>query len=96
VRALATRLGSLQLGETQLVLPATLGAGAAAELHERLAPLAPTGIALTHTDATDHLGAVVELACTAALPLAFVLDGLALPGALAPADPDRIAERLLR
>jgi flagellar biosynthesis GTPase FlhF len=96
VRALATTLASLDVRETQLVLPATLGPGAAAELCERLAPLAPDAIALTHADATDHLGTTVELACTTNLPLSFVARGGDLPGALAPADPRELAERLLR
>jgi flagellar biosynthesis GTPase FlhF len=94
--ALATRLAALAPGELHLTLPATLGPGPAAELHERLAPLRPHGIALTHADATDHLGAVVELACTTALPLAFVATaGEDLATALRPADPCELAERLL-
>ena len=62
---------------------------------EWLAPLQPTGIAITHADATEHIGAVVELSCATRLPLAYVNSGLALPGALAPADPTQLAERLL-
>jgi flagellar biosynthesis protein FlhF len=92
---LAKRLAALGLEETQLVVPATLSAVSARELHERLAPLRPTALAMTHADATDHVGTVVELACATGLPLAYVADGIALPGALAPADPARMAERLL-
>lgn len=95
IAGLAKRLAALALDETQLVVPATLSAVAARELRERLASLKPTAIAMTHGDATDHVGAVVELACATALPLAYVADGIALPGGLAPADPARIAERLL-
>jgi flagellar biosynthesis protein FlhF len=95
IAELASGLVPLALDETQLVVPAPLSAGAAAELRERLAPLRPTGIAMSHADTTDHLGPVVELACACRVPLAYVADGLALPGALAPADPLRIAEGLL-
>lgn len=95
VAQMAAELAPLQLDEIQLVVPATLSATVAEELVERLAPLQPTGIAMTHADATDHIGAVVDLACATRLPLAYVNSGLELPGALAPADPAQLAERLL-
>ncbi|MBB4660980.1 hypothetical protein [Conexibacter arvalis] len=96
VEALAAQLEPLALDEVQLVVPATLSDAVAQELVERLAPLGATGIAMTHADATDHIGAVVELACATRLPLAYVNSGVELPGALAPADPHALAERLLR
>jgi flagellar biosynthesis GTPase FlhF len=95
IAELAALLSSLALDETQLVIPATLSAVAVQELVERLAPLRPNGVAMTHADATGHVGAVVELACATRLPLAYVNEGLALPGALRPADPILIAERML-
>jgi len=95
VEALGALLAGLQLDEVQLVVPATLSAAVVQEQVERLAPLQPTGITMTHADATDHIGAVVELACATRLPLSYVNSGLELPGALAPADPVAIAERLL-
>jgi flagellar biosynthesis GTPase FlhF len=96
VEALAAALAPLELDEIELTVPATLSAPVAQELVERLAPLRPTGIAMTHGDATDHIGAVVELSCFTRLPLAYVNSGLELPGAFAPADPAQLAERLLR
>lgn len=96
VEQLAEDLGQLGLDEVQLVVPATLSAAVAQELFERLAPLEPTGIAMTHADATDHIGTVVELSCATRLPLSYVNSGLELPGALAPADPAALAERLLQ
>jgi len=95
VEQLAAELQRLQLDEIQLTVPATLSAAVAQEQVERLAVLRPTGIAMTHGDATSHIGAVVELACATRLPLAYVNEGLELPGSFAPADPSRIAERLL-
>jgi flagellar biosynthesis protein FlhF len=95
IAALATQLDPLALDEVQLALPATLSIQAARELLERLAPLQPTAIAITHADETDQIAVAVELACTAGLPLAYVNDGLDLPGALAPVDPGRLAEALL-
>jgi len=96
VARLAGRLGRAGAGETHVALPATLSAAAAREQLERLAPLKPDALALTHADATDHVGAIVELACTSALGLAYVADGRALPGGLTHADPAALAERLLR
>lgn len=94
ITELAEALASFGLDETQLVLPATLDAEAAHDLHERLAPLRPTGIALTHADpdsGEQRIGPAVELACATRLPLAY----LATAAAIAPADPVTIAERLL-
>ena len=96
VAQLAAELAQLELDEVQLTVPATLSAPVAQELVERLAPLQPTGISMTHGDATDHIGAVVELSCATRLPLTYVNSGLALPGAFAPADPLQLAERMLR
>jgi flagellar biosynthesis protein FlhF len=96
IARLAARLAKLGLDETHLALPVTLSAAAAHEQLDKLAPLEPTAIALTHADATDHIGALVELAATTNTPLSFVADGQPLPRNLAPADAHRIAERLLR
>jgi flagellar biosynthesis protein FlhF len=93
VAALAKQLAPLQLDDVILVVSAMLSATAARELRERLAPLKPTALALTHADATTHLGPVIELACATGLPLAFIADGAS--ERFAPADPIRLAERLL-
>lgn len=89
VAALAERVQAIQLDELLMVLPADLDLPSARALHERLAPLAPTGIALACAPSFAP-GAALELACTTRLPLAYVLDG-----AIAPADPTSLAERLL-
>ncbi len=89
---LARRLGAIELDEIVLVVPADAAADALRELHDRLAPLAPTGLALDcGDDPAVALGAAVELACTTRLPLAYVLAG----ARIAPADPTALAERLL-
>lgn len=95
IAELAGQLAGLGLDEVQLAVPATLHPDAAHVVHERLAPLRPTGIALTHADAPAAVGAVVDLACATRLPLAYTTTGGALAGAIAPADPAAIAERLL-
>ena len=95
IARLAAQLEPLGLDEVQLVVPATLSAAAAQELQQALEPLRPSGIAVTHADATRHLGAVVELACTSRLPLAYTAAGAAGADGFAPADPVALAERLL-
>jgi flagellar biosynthesis GTPase FlhF len=95
VRTLAGEIAALAPDHVLVTLPAPLSAAAARQLLDRLAPLQPTGIVVTHVDETDQLGVAVDLACDSALPLAYVHDGLELPGALVPADPQDIAGRLL-
>ncbi len=95
VSALADEVGALAPDHVLVTLPATLSAAAARQLLERLGPVRPTGIVVTHVDETDQLGVAVDLACDSRLPLAYVHDGLELPGALVPADPQDIAGRLL-
>jgi len=95
VRALAAEVGALEPDHVLVTLPATLSAAAARQLLGRLQALAPTGIVITHVDETDQLGVAVDLASDSGLPVAYLHDGLALPGALVPADPQDIAGRLL-
>ncbi|HEX4804635.1 MAG TPA: hypothetical protein VFU94_01935, partial [Conexibacter sp.] len=91
VAALAERVQRLQLDELLVVVPADLDLPSARALHERLAPLQPTGITLAVEHDAGALGAALELACTTRLPLAYVRDGRGI----APADPAAFAERLL-
>lgn len=92
---LAVELGALRPEEVLVALPATSNAAAARQLLAALVPLAPTGIIVTHADETDQLGTAVELSLETGLPVVYIHDGLELPGALVPADPAAIAERLL-
>ena len=95
VGALAVELAALEPDHVLVTLPATLSAAAARQLLSRLAPLRPSGIVVTHLDETDQLGVALDLAADFELPLAYLHDGLSLPGALVPADPQDIAGRLL-
>jgi Meckel syndrome type 1 protein len=92
---LAVELGALRPEEVLVALPATSNAAAARQLLAALVPLSPTGIIVTHADETDQLGTAVELSLETGLPVVYIHDGLELPGALVPADPAAIAERLL-
>ena len=90
VKALAGDLRALG-AEVHLALPATLSAAAAGELAAALAPLAPTHVALTHSDETSRPGAPLELALAAGRPLSYVCsrDGAT------PADAASLAAQLL-
>jgi flagellar biosynthesis GTPase FlhF len=92
---LGVELAALAPEEVLVALPATVNMNSARQMLTALQPLSPTGIIITHADETDQLGAAVELSLESGLPLVYVHQGLELPGALAPADPASIAERLL-
>jgi flagellar biosynthesis GTPase FlhF len=95
VTALASDLDPLALDAVLLAVPATLSASAARNLLDGLSPLQPSALVITHADETDELGIAVELAYLSGLPIAYVHGGLTLEGALWPADPSRVAARLL-
>jgi flagellar biosynthesis GTPase FlhF len=93
--SLARELGALALDAVLIAVPATLSARAGTDLISGFAPLAPTGIVITHADETDHLGVAVELSRDSGTPVAYVHDGLELDRALSVADPFMLARRLL-
>jgi hypothetical protein len=91
VDALARHVGQLVLDEVVVVIPAELDLPSARALLDRLQPLSPTALTLS-LDAQDAgLGAALELACTARLPIMYVYDG-----AIARSDSMSLAERLLQ
>jgi flagellar biosynthesis GTPase FlhF len=91
---LALELDGLAPEEVLVALPATSNPVAARQLLTAIASLRPTGLIVTHADETDQLGVAIELSLESGLPLVFIHDGVELPGALKPADPNAIAERL--
>jgi flagellar biosynthesis GTPase FlhF len=91
----ADELGDLALDGVYLVVPATLSASAARQLLDGLMPIGLSALVITHADETDELGTAAELAFQSGLPIAFIHAGLALDGALTPAFPAYVAERLL-
>ena len=94
IDALAAELGRF-LYEVHLALPATISTPAARELVNELAPLGVSRFALTHLDATSHIGGAVELAIRNAKPFSFTGQGTGMPEGLAPADPQAIASLIL-
>jgi flagellar biosynthesis GTPase FlhF len=95
VSALADELRALGVGEVHLTLPSTYSGPAAGELAELLAPLGPSCIALTHMDATTHVGGLVDHAIREQRPISYVSEGTGVTSGLSPADPDALATLLL-
>jgi flagellar biosynthesis GTPase FlhF len=95
VGMLGVELETLGPEEVLLTLPATVNTTTARQLLSAFAPLALTAIILTHADETDQWGAAIELSLESGLPLAFIHEGLALPGALLPAEPAYVSARVL-
>jgi flagellar biosynthesis protein FlhF len=95
VAALAEELRALGVGEVHLTLPSTYSGPAARELAELLGPMDPSRIALTHMDATTHVGGLVDHAIRERQPISYVSQGTGVPGGLEPADPDALAALLL-
>lgn len=95
VNALADELRALGVGEVHLTLPSTYSGPAARELAELLAPLGPSRLALTHMDATTHIGGLVDYAIRENRPISYVSEGTGVPGGLAPADTDQLAGLLI-
>ena len=83
-----------------VALPATLGAAAADQLLEALAPLGANALAVTHADETDQIGVAVEAACRHGLAPEYVLErGSARPGEgwrVTRVDPGELAARMLQ
>jgi flagellar biosynthesis GTPase FlhF len=95
VAALADELQALGVEEVHLALPSTYSGPAARELTGLLEPLGPSRIALTHMDATTHVGGLLDYAIRGELPISYVSEGTGVPGGLEPADPDALAALML-
>ena len=95
VARLGAELETLGLDEVHLTLPATYSGAAAGELAERMTPLRPTHLVLTHLDETTHVGGLVNFVIDAGRPLSYVSQGTEVPGGLEPADPLDVASLVL-
>jgi flagellar biosynthesis GTPase FlhF len=95
VAALAEELRALGVGEVHLTLPSTYSGPAARELAQLLEPLSPTRIALTHMDATTHVGGLLDYAIREERPISYVSQGSGVPGGLEPADAEDLAALML-
>ncbi|GAC1323720.1 MAG: flagellar biosynthesis protein FlhF [Thermoleophilaceae bacterium] len=95
VAELADEVAAIGLDEVHLTLPSTFSGPAAQELVERLVPLRPSHIALTHTDESSHIGGIVDMVIKGSRPVSYISEGTSLPGGLQPADADALATLVL-
>jgi flagellar biosynthesis GTPase FlhF len=95
VQRLGAELGRLSPDQVHLAVPATIAAESAAELVAGLRPLGLTHLTLTHADETERLGAVVQLALDAQLPIGYVAEGATIDSGLRPGDPLRLAQAVV-
>ena len=93
--AIAAMLESVGPDEVHLVLPAATPAGDLGDLQTAFKPLGVNRVTLTKLDETRFFGGVLNAPMRVGRPLAYIADGAALPGAIAPADPRLVAELLL-
>jgi flagellar biosynthesis GTPase FlhF len=97
IRKLASLRGQLKPERVVIVLPATLGAVAAAQLLHALSPLGANALALTHADETDQIGVAVEAAYRFGLAPEYTLKrGRTSGWAIARTDPTGLAATLVQ
>jgi flagellar biosynthesis GTPase FlhF len=96
IDVMAEALHSFGLDGIYLAIPATLSALAGVKLVDSFSAFDPTGIVATHVDETDQIGLIAELSMQTGIPVAYTHTGLELQNAIAPADPEQIADELLR
>jgi hypothetical protein len=95
IRVLARLLGRLDAERVVVALPATLGAVAARQLLEALAPLRANALAITHADETDQLGVAIEAACAFGLAPEYLLERGRPRWRIRRVEPSELAARLM-
>lgn len=93
--ALGALLAAAAADEVHLVLPAATPACDLGDLQHAFRPLGMNRLTITKLDETRFFGGVLNAPMRIGRPLAYIADGDAVPGAIAPADPRLIAELLL-
>lgn len=88
-------LGPAKPDEVHLVLPVATSLADLGDVSRRFRLAGVNRVTLTKLDETRFLGNVVNFPLRLGKPLAYVCDGIELPGSLSLADPARIAEMLL-
>ncbi len=91
VQALGATLGAAGIGEVHLAVRAGTAAPAAIETLAALRPLGPDRVLVTGAADTTYIGAAVDFAIRAALPIHYVAESAA---EIAPADPRALASKV--
>ncbi|MFT3865971.1 MAG: hypothetical protein QM729_17025 [Solirubrobacterales bacterium] len=92
IETLAATLATAGLDEIHLAIRAGTASPAAVETLERLRPLGPDRILVTAAADTSYIGAAVDVAIRAAMPIHYVAENVV---DLAPADPRALASKVM-
>ncbi|MGK2936442.1 MAG: hypothetical protein ACSLFR_01355, partial [Solirubrobacteraceae bacterium] len=99
IKALGRRLRRMGVEDVHLCIPATLGLEVARDVLAATATLKPTALTITHADETERVGAAIQLAIDAALPVGYINFGPTHPGStgrgLRAADPVELARAII-
>lgn len=95
IKGLGRRLRRLGVEDVHLCIPATLGLEVARDVLSATATLKPTALTITHADETERVGAAIQLAIDAALPVGYINEGGSTGRGLRAADPVELAKAII-
>ena len=89
-------LAAADADEVHLVISATAGRRTAMTILNRFAPLGPNRLILTKLDEAETFGTILSFPAACAAPFCFATTGQDVPDDIEPADPWRLAQRILK
>lgn len=95
IKSLARRLRKIGVQDVHLCVAATVGLQVAQDVVAATTSLKPVALTITHGDETDRLGAAVQLAVDAQLPISYTHEAGATGRGLRAADPAELAKALI-
>lgn len=95
IKSLARRLRKIGVQDVHLCVAATVGLQVAQDVVAATASLKPVALTITHGDETDRIGAAVQLAVDAGLPISYTHEAGATGRGLRAADPAELAKALI-
>lgn len=95
IKSLARRLRKIGVQDVHLCVSATVGLQVAQDVVAATASLKPVALTITHGDETDRIGAAVQLAIDAGLPISYTHEAGATGRGLRAADPAELAKALI-
>ncbi|UUY04775.1 hypothetical protein LRS13_04390 [Svornostia abyssi] len=95
IKALGRRLRRMGVEDVHLCIPATLGLEVARDVLAATSALKPTALTITHADETERVGAAIQLAIDAALPVGYINEGGSTGRGLRAADPVELAKAII-
>lgn len=95
IKSLGRRLRKIGVRDIHLCVAATVGLQVAQDVVAATASLKPVALTITHGDETDRIGAAVQLAIDAGLPISYTHEAGATGRGLRAADPAELAKALI-